>query len=41
LPVKRYDLNIVFTVQRLKGRKCFGDFHVYLFFRNSIALGLI
>jgi hypothetical protein len=31
LPVKRYDLNIVFAVQRLKGRKCFGDFHVYLF----------
>lgn len=38
LPVKRYDLNIVLAVQRLKGRKCFGDFHVYLF-SDSNALG--
>ena len=31
LAVNRDDLDIVFTVQRLKGRKCFCDFHVYLF----------
>ena len=31
LAVNRYDLNIVFAVQRLKCCKCFGDFHVYLF----------
>ena len=31
LTVNRHDLDIVFAVQRLKGRKCFCDFHVYLF----------
>jgi hypothetical protein len=31
LAVNRYDLNIVFAVQRLKCRKCLCDFHVYLF----------
>jgi len=31
LAVNRHDLNIVFAVQRLKGRKCFRDFHVSLF----------
>ena len=27
LAVNRHDLDIVFAIQRLKGRKCFGDFH--------------
>ena len=31
LTVNRHDLDIVLAVQRLKGRKCFCDFHVYLF----------
>jgi hypothetical protein len=31
LAINRHDLNIVFAVERLKGRKCFRDFHVSLF----------
>ena len=31
LAIKSYDLNIVFAVQRLKGRKCFSNFHDDLF----------
>jgi hypothetical protein len=38
LAVNRYDLNIVFPVERLKGRKCFSDFHVYLF--SEARLGI-
>ncbi len=39
LAVKRHDLDIVFAVQRLKGRKCFCDFHVYLFSEVQNAFG--
>lgn len=39
LAVNRHDLDIVFAVQRLKGRKCFCDFHVYLFSEVQTALG--
>lgn len=31
LAVNSHDFDIVLAVQRLKGRKCFCDFHVYLF----------
>lgn len=39
LSVNRHDLDIVFAVQRLKGRKCFCDFHVYLFSEVQTPLG--
>jgi hypothetical protein len=39
LAVNRYNLNIIFAVQRLKGRKCFCDFHVYLVFEFAQPLG--
>ncbi len=39
LAINRHDLDIVLAVQRLKGRKCFCDFHVYLFSEVQTPLG--
>ena len=41
LAVNRYNLNIIFAIKRLKGRKCFGYFHVYLFFEIRAPAGSI
>ena len=39
LAINRHYLDIVLAVKRLKGRKCFCDFHDYLFSEVSTPLG--